>query len=67
MERSEITHHTFILVLLVGMDSLRMLTQVIEARKLLSAVTRERTFASVFSVERGDMGEGGWVSKEGEN
>jgi len=49
MKRRKVTHHAFVLVLLVGVYGLSMLPQVIETRKLLAAMTRKRPFASVFS------------------
>jgi len=50
MKSGKITHHAFILILFVGMNSLCMLTEVIETRKLFGAVTSKRTLSSVFSV-----------------
>jgi hypothetical protein len=50
MQCGEFVHHTIVLVLLVCMDSLRVLTKVVEARELFAAVTRERPLASMFSV-----------------
>jgi hypothetical protein len=53
MKRGKITHHLLVLLLLISMDSLGMLTQVVKARKLLSAVTSERAFASMFPMQLG--------------
>lgn len=39
MKRGELVHHAVVLLLLVGVDGLRMLTKIIETRELLSAVT----------------------------
>ncbi len=50
MERSEVAHHALVLVVLVGMHGLRMLAQVVEARKLLAAVTRKGALAGVFAA-----------------
>jgi hypothetical protein len=55
VERSEIPHHAFILILLVGMNRLRMLTEIVEARELLAAVAGEWAFASVLA---------GWIVRE---
>lgn len=49
MERGEVAHHLLVLVELVGVDGLRVLAQVVEARELLAAVAGERALASVFS------------------
>lgn len=48
MERGEITHHAFILVLLVSVDSLCVLTKVVKTRKLLAAVAAKRAFTRMF-------------------
>jgi hypothetical protein len=48
MERSEVAHHPFVLFLFVGMDCLRMLAQIIQARELFATMTREWPFTSVF-------------------
>ena len=48
MEGGELAHHSFVFVLLVGMDSLRMLAEVIETRELFAAMAREGAFAGVF-------------------
>jgi hypothetical protein len=50
MQGREVAHHTLVRVLLVGMNRLRMLTKIVEARKLLSTMTSERTFASMLPV-----------------
>jgi hypothetical protein len=57
MERSEISHHAFVLILLVGMNRLRMLTKIVETGELLAAVAGEWTLASVFA---------GWIVRESE-
>jgi hypothetical protein len=49
VERRKFSHHSFIGLLLIGVNGLSMLTKVIETRELLSAVTTERTFTSMFS------------------
>lgn len=49
VQRGEIAHHTLVLVLLVGMNSLCVLTEIVKARELFSTMTGEWTFASVFS------------------
>jgi hypothetical protein len=48
MERSEVAHHALVVVLLVCMNSLCMLTKVVEAGKLLAAMAGEWAFSSVF-------------------
>ena len=52
VEGSQLTHHEFVLVLLVCVDSLRVLTKVVETRELLAAVAGEGTLAGVFSARR---------------
>ena len=52
MQGGELAHHTLVGVLLVGMHCLRMLTQIVETRELLSTMAGERTFTGVLSVER---------------
>ena len=52
MKRRKLSHHTLIGVLLIGVDSLSMLAKIVETRELLAAMTSERTFTSVFPVER---------------
>lgn len=49
-ETGEITHHALVLVVLVRVDSQCMYMKVVEAGKLLEAVTSEWTFTSVFAV-----------------
>ena len=49
VEGRELAHHALVLVLLVGVHGLRMLAQVVKARKLLAAVAGERSLARVFS------------------
>jgi hypothetical protein len=46
----ELAHHTLVGVLLVCVNGLRMLTKIVETRELLSAMTSERTFASMLPV-----------------
>ena len=48
MERREVAHHALVVVLLVCMNGLCMLTEVVEAGKLLGAVAGKGTLASVF-------------------
>ena len=52
VEGGEFAHHHFILLLLIGMHGLGVLTQIVESRKLLTAVTSERPFASMFATKR---------------
>ena len=54
MKRGEVAHHLLVLLLLVGMDGLSMLAQIIKTRELLSAMTSERTFASMFPLQKKD-------------
>lgn len=66
MQGREVAHHTLISVLLIGMNGLRMLAEIVEARKLLSTMTSERTFASVLPESRWWMdGRKGWVVSQG--
>jgi hypothetical protein len=55
MKGGKITHHTLVLILFISMHGLSMLTKVIKTRKLLSAMTRKRTFTSVFSDVTSEM------------
>lgn len=48
MQRRKVTHHALVLILLIRVNGLGMLTKVVEARKLLSAMAGKRTFAGVF-------------------
>lgn len=48
MKGSQITHHTLILVLLIGMNGLSMLAKVIETGKLLPTVAGKWSFTSMF-------------------
>jgi len=50
MQGRELAHHALVSLLLIGVNGLRMLAEVIEARKLLSTMTSERTFASMLPV-----------------
>jgi hypothetical protein len=52
MKRGKFTHHALVLLLLISMNSLSMLTQIIEARKLFAAVASKRTLAGVFPVRK---------------
>lgn len=54
MKRGEVAHHSFVLLLLVGVDGLRMLAEVVETRKLFGTVARKRALASVFPKNRGE-------------
>jgi len=56
MERGEVAHHAFVFILLVGMDSLCMLSEVVKARKLLRAVAGEGALAGVFPGEKSAVG-----------
>lgn len=46
---SELTHHVFVLILLIGVYGLRMLTQVVEAGELLATMAGKRPLTRVFS------------------
>jgi hypothetical protein len=50
VERRELSHHTLIGILLIGVHSLSMLTKIVETRELFSAMASERTFTRMFSV-----------------
>lgn len=50
MDCSKVPHHCFILLLLVRVNCLSMLTKVVESGELLSTMTSERAFSSVFPV-----------------
>ena len=50
MKCGQLAHHLLIEILLVCMYSLRMLTKIVKTRELLSAVTAERSLASMFSI-----------------
>jgi len=52
MKRGEFAHHLLVLLLLVSMDSLGMLAQIVKTRELLSAMTSERMFTSVFPLQK---------------
>jgi len=52
VQRGQVAHHALVLVLFVGVHSLRVLTQVVKTRKLLGAMARKRTFTSVFPAAR---------------
>lgn len=58
VERGELVHHTFVLVLLVCVDGLSVLAEVVEPRKLLAAVAGEGSLAGVLSA-RGEDEDGG--------
>lgn len=45
----EVAHHRLILLLLVRVHRLRVLAKIVQARELLSTMTRERPFARMFS------------------
>lgn len=47
VKSSELTHHVFVLILLIGVHGLRMLAQIVEARELLATVTGEGPLARV--------------------
>jgi hypothetical protein len=55
MQGRELAHHALVGVLLIGVNGLGMLAKVVEARKLLSTMTSERTFAGMFPVRRWRM------------
>lgn len=48
VQRRQITHHPFVLLLLIRVNRLRMLAKVVQTRKLLSTVAAEGTLAGVF-------------------
>lgn len=48
VEGGELVHHALVLVLLVGMDSLCVLTKVVKTRELFPAMASERTFPCMF-------------------
>jgi hypothetical protein len=48
MKRGEIAHHALVLLLL---HCLRMLTEIVKMRKLISTMTAEWAFAGVFSAD----------------
>lgn len=52
METSQIFHHLVIVSQLVGVDSLRVLAEVVESRKAFATVAAERTFAGMFSASQ---------------
>ena len=52
VEGGEVAHHGLVLVLLIGVDRLRVLAEVVEAGKLFSAMAGEGTFAGVFPRAR---------------
>jgi hypothetical protein len=50
VKRGEVAHHAFVLILLVSMDSLRVLTKIVETRELLATVTGKWAFTGVLSA-----------------
>jgi hypothetical protein len=48
MKRRKFLHHLLILLLLVGMHGLRMLSEIIEPRKLLGTMAGKGAFAGMF-------------------
>jgi hypothetical protein len=52
MKRGKFAHHALILFLLISVNSLSVLAEIVEARKLLAAVASKRTLASVFPVRK---------------
>jgi hypothetical protein len=64
MQRRELAHHALVGLLLVCVNRLRMLTKIVEARELLSAMTSERTFAGMLPVRGGRRGKGRMEWKE---
>ena len=62
MQGGELAHHALVSLLLIGVNGLGMLAKVVEARKLLSTMTSERTFAGMFPVKR-EMD--GWKERQG--
>jgi len=55
VQRRQLAHHAFILLLFISMHRLRMLAQIIEAGELLPAVACEGAFAGVLSNMSGQM------------
>lgn len=58
MERSKVTHHGLVLLLLIGVNGLSMLPEVVEAGELFATVTAKGTFACVFSTKEDENKEG---------
>jgi hypothetical protein len=50
MKRGEFFHHLVVLIGFVRMNGLCMLSEVVETGELLGAVTRKRTFTSMFTT-----------------
>lgn len=48
VKRGELTHHVFVLILLIGVHGLRMLAQIVEAGELLATVACEGPLTRVF-------------------
>lgn len=65
MQGRELAHHALVSVLLIGVNGLGMLAEVVEARKLLSAVTGERTFAGMLPVREDGRRGTGWMEGGG--
>ena len=53
MQGRELTHHTLVGLLLIGMDSLGMLAEIVETREPLSTMIGEKTFADVWMSDSG--------------
>jgi hypothetical protein len=51
VEGGEVLHHLLVLILLVRVHRLRMLSQIVETRKLLATVAAEGSFPGMFPVE----------------
>jgi hypothetical protein len=49
VERGQVPHHAFVLLLLVSVDGLSMLAKVIQTRELFAAMASKGPFASMFS------------------
>jgi hypothetical protein len=65
MKRGEIAHHALVLVLFVSVDSLRVLTKVVETRKLFATVAGKGAFTGMFPIRRGIRSQGGKWLEEG--
>lgn len=55
MQRGEVPHHAFVLVLLIGVDGLSVLAKVVETGELFGAVAGKRAFTGVFPNVPGKM------------
>lgn len=58
VKRGEITHHALVLVLFVSVDGLRVLTKVVETRKLFATVAAKGAFPGMFPRRHGIKNQG---------